>query len=262
MKEYQPLVSIITVVYNGIISLEKTILSVLGQSFQNIEYIIIDGGSTDGSVDIIKKYADRLAYWVSEPDKGIYYAMNKGIDQASGEWINFMNVGDWFYSADSVNDIFGGENLNGYDLVYGNTEKRRGDKSEIYIPGDASNFYKRLMIHQSTFSRTSLNRKYKFDTTFKVSADFDFMFKVFLYKHKTLHVDVVVSSFDLVGFSHDNRYRGFSEDRVIAFKYKGNLLLSCKVYLFYVYITGIGKAIDLMKTYLPGVYKQLKKMKG
>ncbi|WP_343689606.1 glycosyltransferase family 2 protein [Chitinophaga sp.] len=262
MKEHQPLISIITVVYNGIISLEKTILSVLGQSYQNIEYIIIDGGSTDGSVDIIKKYADRLAYWVSEPDGGIYYAMNKGIDRASGEWINFMNVGDWFYNADSVNDVFGANDLSDYDLVYGNTEKRREDKSEIYIPGDASNFYKRLMIHQSTFSRTALNRKYKFDTTFKVSADFDFMFKVFLYKHKTLHVNVVVSSFDLVGFSHDNRYRGFSEDRVIAFKHKGNLLLSCKVYLFYVYITGIGKTIDLMKAYLPGVYKKLKKMKG
>ena len=90
------LISVVTVCYNAADTIEKTMLSVLNQTYHDIEYIIIDGGSTDGTVEIIRKYADRIAYWVSEPDKGIYDAMNKGIKVATGEWINFMNAGDEF----------------------------------------------------------------------------------------------------------------------------------------------------------------------
>ena len=82
-----PLISVVTVSYNAVLTIEQTILSVINQTYPHIEYIIIDGGSTDGTVDIIKKYANRIAYWVSEPDKGIYDAMNKGVVVATGEWI-------------------------------------------------------------------------------------------------------------------------------------------------------------------------------
>ena len=85
--------SIITINYNNRDGLEMTINSVLGQSYQDLEYIIIDGGSTDGSVEVIKKYESRIDYWVSEPDKGVYNAMNKGIGKASGDYLNFMNSG-------------------------------------------------------------------------------------------------------------------------------------------------------------------------
>lgn len=91
-----PIISIITVVFNAAKTLEQTILSVLSQSYANKEYLIIDGGSTDGSVEIIQKYASQLAFWVSEPDKGIYDAMNKGISRAKGELIGILNADDWY----------------------------------------------------------------------------------------------------------------------------------------------------------------------
>lgn len=127
-------------------------LSVLNQTYLNIEYIIIDGGSTDGTVDIIKKYADRLAFWVSEPDKGIYDDMNKGIAHATDEWINFMNAGDKFVDYVVVNDLFNC----GYDkhvkVIYGNTIHKteygefvlRGEKYDVlrhHLPSCHQSFF-------------------------------------------------------------------------------------------------------------------------
>ena len=102
----KPLISIITVVFNGEKYLEETIQSVINQTYSNVEYIIIDGGSSDGTLDIIKKYEERIDYWVSEKDRGIYDAMNKGIDVASGKWLNFMNGGDEFYDNKVIENIF------------------------------------------------------------------------------------------------------------------------------------------------------------
>ena len=103
-------ITVITVVYNCHDTIEATILSVINQTYDNVEYIIIDGGSKDGTVDVIKKYQDQINYWVSEPDEGIYEAMNKGIDKASGDWINFMNSGDSFTSDKVLNSIFASDN--------------------------------------------------------------------------------------------------------------------------------------------------------
>lgn len=105
-KANYPLVTVITVVYNAKELLEETILSVLNQTYSNIEYIIVDGGSTDGTLDIIKKYQDKISKYISEPDQGIYDAMNKGMSLSKGQWLNFMNAGDSFYSNDVLQKVF------------------------------------------------------------------------------------------------------------------------------------------------------------
>ena len=105
-KETDTLISVVTVSYNAVSTIEQTILSVINQTYPNVEYIIIDGGSTDGTVDIIKKYADKIAYWVSEPDKGIYDAMNKGGLKTTGDFIQFLNAGDWLENEHVIEKIF------------------------------------------------------------------------------------------------------------------------------------------------------------
>ncbi len=102
MNSVQPSISIVTVVYNGVDLLEGTILSVIQQSYPNIEYLVIDGASTDGTLDIIQKFESKISTWISEPDKGLYDAMNKGIKMATGDFICFMNCGDKLYADDTL----------------------------------------------------------------------------------------------------------------------------------------------------------------
>lgn len=177
-----PIISIITVSYNAIDTIEETICSVINQTYPNIEYIIIDGGSTDGTVDIIKKYQNNIAYWVSESDKGIYDAMNKGIKQASGEWINFMNSGDIFYEKDIISKVCAGINSD-TDVVYGDTllkyswgmiEKKASSliDMEKHLP----------FSHQSCLIKLSLMKKYFYDLQYRICADYNFFYS--LYKRK------------------------------------------------------------------------------
>lgn len=119
--------SIITINYNNRDGLQHTIESVINQTSHEFEYIIIDGGSTDGSVDIIKQYTNQIDYWVSEPDRGIYHAMNKGIDIAKGEYCIFMNSGDLFHNTSSIKDSI--NHLDGTDIVNGNTFFPHGELS-------------------------------------------------------------------------------------------------------------------------------------
>lgn len=159
----RPKITVVTVCYNAVDTIENTILSVLNQTYDNIEYIIIDGSSTDGTVDIIKKYADKIAYWVSEPDNGIYDAMNKGIDIATGDYINFMNAGDGFYDNEALSNLMPFIK-NNVSVIFGKSIKTNGsgdEKLEIPIPFYTQN--KRIkspgICHQATFVETSLLKK-------------------------------------------------------------------------------------------------------
>ena len=118
MKGY-PKISVITVCYNADDTIEETIKSVIGQDYSNYEYIIIDGGSNDGTVKIIEKYKYKIAFFVSERDDGIYDAMNKGFNHTTGEWVIYVNSGDGFYNNKALSNLVGNTNISNYDIVYG-----------------------------------------------------------------------------------------------------------------------------------------------
>jgi glycosyltransferase involved in cell wall biosynthesis len=149
-----PLVTVVTVVYNGAEHLERTIRSIINQSYNNIEYIIIDGGSTDGTVDIIKKYDQTVDYWVSEPDNGIYDAMNKGVSLACGDWINFMNAGDIFSDETTLQQVFSDiMNYSTYDCIYSDTLFNYKSGSQLIT----CDIHKRRIIHQSIIYKKHLH---------------------------------------------------------------------------------------------------------
>ena len=152
-------VTVVTVTYNAEDFLEETILSVINQTYKNVEYIVVDGLSTDGTLNIIKKFTDDIDIWVSEKDAGIYDAMNKAIDIASGEWIVFMNAGDSFYNSDVIQEVFDGM-PEGAELVYGHHAwKHDGKVSTIYARPLEVMWQHISFSHQSLFSRTSLMKK-------------------------------------------------------------------------------------------------------
>ncbi len=206
-----PLFTIITVCYNAANSIEKTILSVLSQNYPNIEYIIIDGNSTDNTIDIIKKYQFRISKWISSPDKGIYDAMNKGIDLTTGDYINFMNAGDTFYN-ENVLSCIANKNLS-EEVIYGDAIMITESYSFYQLPLPLTQFVKTLpFCHQSSFTKTSLIKKFKFDISYRSAADFNLMYQIWLNKYRFKYIPIPMSIFDARnGFSSKHKKRVFEE---------------------------------------------------
>jgi len=172
------MISIITVVKNGVSSIEQTILSVINQDYPNFEYIIIDGVSTDGTLDILNKYADRISQIISEQDDGIYNAMNKGILLSEGEWIYFLGSDDTLYSNTTLNEFFAKFNK-GADVLYGNVIFK---KSKIIFDGEFD--YNKMCLtvpcHQAIFYKKELFNKFGlFNTKYKINADAEMHVRTF-----------------------------------------------------------------------------------
>ena len=184
------MISIVTINLNNKNGLRKTIESVVNQTyFDKIEYIIIDGGSTDGSVDVIKEYEDKISYWVSEPDSGIFNAMNKGVDVSNGEYSLYLNSGDYFNSYDIIEKVY--DELD-KDIVYGNENKLKQGRTVIlskYPDVLEERFFKMTALpHQSTFIKTSLLKENKYSEDWKLLGYWKFfremiMVKKVSYKH-------------------------------------------------------------------------------
>lgn len=199
-----PLISVVTICYNAKNDLEKTILSVLSQTYQDIEYIIIDGGSTDGTVDIIHKYSERLFYWISEPDKGIYDAMNKGMDRATGSWINFMNAGDTFCDNEVIKNIFGYNDLSDYSVIYGDCYVSKLNQLQYLKAFSMKKVHVQMpFCHQSSFIRKT---RLRFSIDLKIAADYQMIYEYYRMNgiSSFLYISKPISVFDATGISTTN----------------------------------------------------------
>lgn len=215
------IITIITVVFNCEKYLEETIQSVINQTYDNVEYIIIDGGSTDGTLEIIKKYDDKIDYWVSEKDSGIYDAMNKGIAVATGEWINFMNAGDSFYDNSILEKFFLQNDLKNVGILYGNHAVKNETNSEI-VEVDVKNYnWKRNIpfCHQSLFVKRELLKNNLFDLQLKIAADYDQFLRLKSKNLEILHLPLVVSTYLDGGISSISREKLIREYYKITKRY-------------------------------------------
>ena len=234
----QPLISVITVVYNGEMHLEQTINSIINQTYNNVEYIVIDGGSKDGTLDIIRKYDSAIDYWISEPDKGIADAMNKGISLATGEYIVFIHADDYFYSNkvinNAINIIDKESNIIMFPVLF-------GEKLVEIIPRKFNWWvnFKIPACHQGILCKLDLFRNIgDFDTQFKIDMDYDFLLRAYRRKVKAQRVTSVLSVMRDTGISSrkdiNSLLQRFNEERKVHKKnYHSRILaLLYKIYWF------------------------------
>jgi glycosyltransferase involved in cell wall biosynthesis len=213
-----PLISVITVVFNGVTTFEETILSVVNQNFKDFEYIVIDGGSTDGTLDIIKKNQDKISFWVSEPDKGIYDAMNKGIQKARGEYIYFLGADDVF-----IDEFVLGKTSvffkNKFNIYYGNVIFK---KRNILYDGKFNGFklVTRNISHQCIFYPKAVFVEFKYNTVYRIFADYDLNLKLFNHKKfQFKYIPLTIALFNDEGASGTNTLdANFEVDRLKIIK--------------------------------------------
>lgn len=214
-KEFK--ITIITVTFNAVDSIEKTILSVIAQDFENKEYIIIDGGSNDGTLDIIKRYESHINRWIIEPDNGIYDAMNKGLSMAKGEWISFMNAGDVFASSTVISSLFRAPATKDTLCIYGNHTLKYNEESKTIVALPPRFLKERFVFcHQASILR---NLGFRFRTDLKICADYA-LFREIYEKYGDpafCYWPIVVSINDAYGISSvQNRRRRKENISIIA----------------------------------------------
>lgn len=235
----EPLISIITVVYNCEKTLENTIKSVLNQSYINIEYLIIDGNSNDGTINILKKYEDNIDFLLSEPDKGIYDAMNKGLKMAHGEYIAFLNAGDT-YDSDSVQKIVSEiKNKPKPDIIYGMMRIINSEGKILWIYGYTHNFIEKSMIaHPTCFVKKELYNKFNYNTMYKSAADYDLFLTFYEKQYSFVFLEKIIGNYSLGGMS--DSYKGKEETLKVLFSHK---ILTKKQYIIRLLILNLKKIL-------------------
>ncbi len=227
MTAFNPTLSVITIVYNNAADIERTMLSVLGQTYRNIEYIIVDGLSNDGTLDIVKKHGDKTAKLISEKDEGIYDAMNKGLAAATGDYVIFMNSGDEFYAADTVAQVFATEP--GADIYYGETEMidaqgkslgQRRHKAPKKFTWKGFNLGMSIS-HQAIYIKRSLAEPY--DRRYQLSADIDWIIRAAKKATKIVNVNQYVAKYLVGGMSKKKHKQSLKERFAIMQEHYGLL---------------------------------------
>lgn len=256
--------SIVTVVYNDVSHIEETMNSVIRQDYKQIEYILIDGESTDGTkekiIDYIYSCSDIIVHetkddrcyleainrnfptltfkFLSEKDNGIYDAMNKGIDLATNEWINFINCGDKFYSL-SVLEQISTKNIQNYDVIYGDMEIIYIDQKIKKIKKTSHDLKKMYALfahfgHPNCFIKTNILKNNYFDLSYKLASDYDLVYRLYKANLTFVFLDIIVVSFLSGGASDKYAFQSINEALKIALIYNSkNPSIIVKIYLYY-----------------------------
>jgi glycosyltransferase involved in cell wall biosynthesis len=221
---FQPKLSVITVVYNNARDIERTMLSVINQTYPNIEYVVIDGLSTDGTLNILEKYRGSIKL-LSENDKGIYDAMNKGLSMATGDYVLFMNAGDEISAPDTVAKVFA--TADDADIYYGETEmindkgdslgRRRHKAQENFTWRDFK--YGMSISHQAIYVKRSLTEPY--DNRYRLSADIDWIIRAAKKAKKIIKVGGYIAKYQVGGMSKQKHRQSLVERFNIMKRYYG-----------------------------------------
>jgi glycosyltransferase involved in cell wall biosynthesis len=220
-KNIGPKVSIITTVLNSVETIEQTIVSVLGQTYKNIEYIVIDAASTDGTVEVIEKYRSRISVFISEPDMGISDGFNKGLSYATGEWIGIIN-GDDFYTPTAVQTIMDGRSgevkvICGNILLTGNNGYKRVKKSKIsWLNFGMFIMHPTCLIHKDVYNTTGL-----YNLKYKIAMDFDFFMRIKKNGFQMRHIDETIVHMRTGGASNNITKMHYEEIAVMKAHLKG-----------------------------------------
>ena len=249
----KPIITVITVARNCENTIEDTIVNVINQKFINIEYIIIDGGSSDNTLEIIKKYERSIDYWISELDNGIYDAMNKGIDLATGDWINFMNAGDSFYNHNLFSTIFDRFEYNKFDVIYGDfIAKEDINRSEVRVHAKPIKkiFSGMVFSHQSVIIKSKIIKLYPFDLKYKIAADYNQTLLLFTNNYKFLNTKLIFSKMTIDGVSYSN-LETIREYISVVKKYNTKRWILFFIPFFQIYFKQLlsAKAISIVRKY-------------
>ncbi len=247
-------ISIITVCYNSASTLEKTILSVAGQTYKNIEFIIVDGNSEDSTLEILKKHEDKIHKWVSEPDRGLYDAMNKGLNMATGEIIGILNSDDTFFSPTVLEEIAAFHTVNSIDASVGNIVQRNveGKLIRSYSSKDWTPEKLRIGLmppHPSIFFKKDLFGAFGFyNTGFLIGADSELIIRFFLTKKINWKYSGIITTSMLIGGLSSS---GISSYNIITIEIqKGLKMNGVKFSPFYIKLRFIWKIFDYLRIYL------------
>lgn len=267
IKNSHKILSIITVVYNDENHIENTILNVLSQKIEEVEYILIDGASSDHTLNIINKYKNNIDLIVSEKDNGIYDAINKGIKLSNGKIIGILNSGD-FYNNNTISNILKYYNSTNADIIYGDLYTFEDFKNHTFINIRKANhkyLFKYMSIfHPSTFitKKTYINIGF-YDINYKIASDYDFLLKCYISNLNFIYVDYCFAYFLLNGVSFTNEKLLISENIMIKSKYYNfRQLLFFKLFTYFKYYFFKTRKSIFLYIFGDSFYVFLKKVKS
>ena len=204
----EPIVTVITIVYNCAAFIEETMLSVLNQSYSNVEYIVIDGGSTDGTIDVIRKYDDAIDYWISGSDRGIYDAINKGVRASTGQWLNCMNVKDAFANENTVQTVVDKYMPGGAKFIYSDVLLTPCEQGKASLRVQKSDHTQHLINHQASIYHKSLHQEYGLYVVAKGMTISDYLFFCLVDPKYYLKAEEPIAKYDTTGISQSRAAAG------------------------------------------------------